>query len=441
MFCKFCGKQIDNDAVFCSYCGNNLQQGSRDAEIQAALEWKQAQKDYKEQMNQRIAQQQAEAERASGRNARPRPNLDGLKDNTRFCQFCGTKIDGECAFCPACGRSLSGNMAHGYQSQAQGMYYTAPKKPLYKRWWFWLLLIVITLAVALTGIGYIASMNPASVQSTEPVNPRDSFTPPPAKILPSSGALGDYHVSINDFEIVEDYNGDAAILIRYTFTNNSEEKANGLTALASYAYQNGVQLETAMIFDSKVHDSSNNMKDIKPGASIDLESAYLLTSETAPVEFEMVAAFSLDDDRIGKTFSLAEDGTTELARAPEGEEVYYVGDYDVSIVSHDIVKDYDGNDAILLTIGFTNYSNKTASYLGEISLDLFQDGIELETAFLSSDVERDSWSSMRNVRPGAGIAVQVGYVLSSKTAPIEIEIEEFFGHSDQKIETVINIAE
>ena len=78
MFCKFCGKQIDNDAVFCSYCGNNLQQGSRDAEIQAALEWKQAQKDYKEQMNQRIAQQQAEAAKQQAmRNASSKDHLKG----------------------------------------------------------------------------------------------------------------------------------------------------------------------------------------------------------------------------------------------------------------------------------------------------------------------------------------------------------------------------
>ena len=106
MYCRSCGKSIDDDSTFCTFCGVNLHQQAYQAEREAALQWKQAHDNYKSQMKNRIAQRTAESERASGRSARPRPNLDILKEDSMYCIHCGAKIDIDSSFCCACGRSI-----------------------------------------------------------------------------------------------------------------------------------------------------------------------------------------------------------------------------------------------------------------------------------------------------------------------------------------------
>ena len=62
-----------------------------------------------------------------------------------------------------------------------------------------------------------------TVQSTQPVAPPPSAPVPPTVPSAGSGDLGDYHVSIEGFQVVEDYDGNPAIVIDYTWTNNSDE--------------------------------------------------------------------------------------------------------------------------------------------------------------------------------------------------------------------------
>lgn len=264
-------------------------------------------------------------------------------------------------------------------------------------------------------------------------------TEPAPVVLESSGSLGEYDVQINDFELVSDYEGSPAILIGFTFTNNSEENESAMFALSYDAYQNGLQLESAIIADDSVYNSDDLMKEIKPGASLDVTAAYTLDSETAPVEFEVTECFGLDGAKLGKTFEIAEGGVTELSVAPGTETAQVVGDYAVSIISYRLGEDYEGKKAILIDLGFTNNSDDTTSYTFAIDLTAFQDGIELESAITSGEGVGNS--QLRNVKPGAGTAVTVAFLLTSDTSPVEIEIEEYFSFSGEKIEAEINIAE
>ena len=270
--------------------------------------------------------------------------------------------------------------------------------------------------------------------------PETSAPPETTAPLNDSGTLGEFDIQIHDFEICPDYSGKPAILIGYTFTNHSEKTTSAMAELLGQAYQNGLQLDTAIIMSNDNFNSSDSMKDLKPGASIDLKCAYSLISETSPVEFEMSQAFSFTNDKLGKTFNISDGGVTELSTAPVGDTSEDIGDYIVSIVSHKITEDYEGKKAILFELGYTNNSSKTTSFISSIDFSAFQDGVELETAILSNEYSGTGASQMRNLRPGAGASVSIAFIMTSDTSPVEIEIEELFAFSGKKIETVVSMS-
>lgn len=199
-----------------------------------------------------------------------------------------------------------------------------------------------------------------------------------------------------------------------------------------------MQLDSAIIMDNSVYNADDLMKDVQPGASIDVVAAYSLSSETAPVEFEVEEIISFSDEMLGKTFEIAEGGVTELSVAPGSDTAQTIDDYAVSIISYKIGEDYQGKKAIIFDLGFTNNGDKATSFALAIDFSAFQDGVELETAILHDDDL--SGSSIRDVKPGAGIETMAAFVLTNDTSPVEIEIKPFLSFSSDEIKTEINIA-
>lgn len=99
--------------------------------------------------------------------------------------------------------------------------------------------------------------------------------------------LGDYVVEIQGAKLAEDYEGAPIIVIDYAWTNNSEDTTSASVVLLEQAFQGGVQLETAMVFDDSVYDSGSTLKDIRPGVTLTCQCAYVLSDTTSPVEFEV----------------------------------------------------------------------------------------------------------------------------------------------------------
>ena len=318
-----------------------------------------------------------------------------------------------------------------------------------KRLFSFVLAALMLLTLTACGSGSEQADRPA--QTEAPAAPVETAAPtaapteapteaPAPAALESSGTLGDYAVEIGECELCRDYSGKPALLVNYTFTNNSEENCSGMLALNTDAYQNGLQLDVAMIMDSSIYSAEDGMKEIQPGATISLKAAFSLNSETAPVEFEVSEVFSIGDDKLGKVFEISEGGETVYSVAPGAESAEDLGDYAVSVISHELARDYDGNAALVVTYGFTNNSRDTRSFLFAIEANAFQDGIELEMAVIGDSSLVDSGSQMRNVRPGAGQAVTVAYLLTSETSPVELEISEYMSFSDDKIEMTIDLA-
>ncbi len=112
----------------------------------------------------------------------------------------------------------------------------------------------------------------------------------------------DYAVTIDSCKQTKDYKGKAAIIVTYTWTNNSDSAKSFITAISDKAFQDGVQLDTAILNDG---DTSSSMKEVKPGKSLKVKQAFLLDSKTEPVSIECSELISFDEALLAKkTFDL-----------------------------------------------------------------------------------------------------------------------------------------
>lgn len=127
--------------------------------------------------------------------------------------------------------------------------------------------------------------------------------------MSGSGDLGAYHVEIKDATLVRDYEENLAMVITYAWTNNSEETTSAMMTILEKAFQDGVELDNAMIFDSSLYNAEMSSKDVRPGTTIDVQCAFTLTSETSPVELELSEAFSwTNNDKVTMNFDPSELG-------------------------------------------------------------------------------------------------------------------------------------
>jgi len=116
--------------------------------------------------------------------------------------------------------------------------------------------------------------------------------------------LGNYVVEIKGAALAEDNEGNPAIIINYAWTNNSEGTTSAMIALIENAFQGGIELDRAYIRNSDTYNSDNRSKDIRPGATFDVQCAFVLRDETSPVEVEISETFSFSDATATMDFDL-----------------------------------------------------------------------------------------------------------------------------------------
>ncbi|MBE5928818.1 MAG: DUF5067 domain-containing protein [Lachnospiraceae bacterium] len=124
----------------------------------------------------------------------------------------------------------------------------------------------------------------------------------------SDTSIGDYTVEIQSCRLAKDYEGKDVVIVKYFYTNVANDDATAFfTAFDETVYQNGVGLnESYFVDDSAKYNSDNQMKEIKKGASLEVEVAYELNDTTTDIEVEVKELFSFDDTIITKTFSIAQ---------------------------------------------------------------------------------------------------------------------------------------
>lgn len=120
--------------------------------------------------------------------------------------------------------------------------------------------------------------------------------------------LGDYKVVIDSCRLAKDFEDKPVVIIKYIFTNVADDNPTAFfTAFDDNVYQNGVGLnESYFLDDSAQYNSDNQTKEIKKGASIEVEVAYELNDEVSDIEVEIEELFSFSDKTLTKTFSIAD---------------------------------------------------------------------------------------------------------------------------------------
>ncbi|MBQ4626839.1 MAG: DUF5067 domain-containing protein [Clostridia bacterium] len=157
-----------------------------------------------------------------------------------------------------------------------------------------ILSIIIVLVFALFAIASSSSDGEKTTQSAGE-----------AQTAETDSNVGDYSVEIKDARITETYDGKAAVVITYGFTNNAENAVSFSTAFEATPYQGGVGLNEAfMLRDGDPYTSDNQYKEIKTGATIDVDIAYELNDTETDIEVEVEEFLGWTDDKVTKTFTI-----------------------------------------------------------------------------------------------------------------------------------------
>ena len=168
-----------------------------------------------------------------------------------------------------------------------------PKTEVFKKWWFWAIIAVLVILIIASGSGSdsgegIGSNDVGSISGNQ-----------------GSSKLGDYEVVISGARLASDWEGKPVVIVKYTFTNNADEPSAFWVSVDDSVFQNGIGLnECYLVHDSANYSSDNQMKEIKKGATLDVEVAYTLNDTTTPIDVEVCEYFSLSDKKIKKTFNL-----------------------------------------------------------------------------------------------------------------------------------------
>jgi len=114
-----------------------------------------------------------------------------------------------------------------------------------------------------------------------------------------------------------------------------------------------------------------------------------------------------------------------------------LGDYELLYKGACIMEDSDGNNAIVMTLDFTNNSEDSHSYLWSISETAMQNGAELAVATVYSNPDSYDATVMEDqftdVAPGATLEIRTAFVLADTTSKVEVTFEEAFGDKNGKI--------
>lgn len=104
-----------------------------------------------------------------------------------------------------------------------------------------------------------------------------------------------------------------------------------------------------------------------------------------------------------------------------------VGDYDVAIGDCAFGTDYEGNKMIVVNYDFTNNSEETIAPLWALSVQAFQDGVQLDVAIALDTSVYDAGVAQKELKPGASMAgCQSAFVLTSES-PVEVEVAPLIG--------------
>lgn len=133
---------------------------------------------------------------------------------------------------------------------------------------------------------------------------------------PNLVKVGDYTVLYKGASIMTDDEGKDAVVLTLDYTNNSKDPTAYWVAIYEKAFQDGIQLDMAMVYvseDSFTTVTEDKFTEIDPGKTFEVHTAFVLRDASAPVEVKFSDLF----EKKGGTITI--DPTTLKRETPEAE--------------------------------------------------------------------------------------------------------------------------
>lgn len=146
-------------------------------------------------------------------------------------------------------------------------------------------------------------------------------TPEPVKTeeLSNKADFGECQVEIESARLARNHDDSLAIVVAIKWTNNSKYATSALTAMKLKAFQNGSELSTAFPED---FNSDLYWTRIEPGETQEVERAFTLADDMAPVEITLSDILERTENPAKMTFNLSEmnqPASTKKAETPKNE--------------------------------------------------------------------------------------------------------------------------
>lgn len=136
---------------------------------------------------------------------------------------------------------------------------------------------------------------PTVVEEVEIVETEETFPDEDAEFVPSPEApILDFDVT--GFDVVEDYDGNPALVVYLIWTNTTDETRMFAATYGVDAFQDGIGLDPAILVldDETVITYTDTMTEIRPGATIEVMVAFALRSDSPIIEVEVDEFLDLD---------------------------------------------------------------------------------------------------------------------------------------------------
>lgn len=121
--------------------------------------------------------------------------------------------------------------------------------------------------------------------------------------LPSSAAIGNFDVSIDEAKIIE-RDGNKAVIILYSFKNNTSYPKSFDSVMATEVTQNGLSMQPTVITDIDGITALAACENIEPGEEINLQKMFVITDTQTPVDVLVYKYGEADGTQISRSFKL-----------------------------------------------------------------------------------------------------------------------------------------
>ncbi|MEC4177002.1 DUF5067 domain-containing protein [Adlercreutzia sp. R21] len=119
-------------------------------------------------------------------------------------------------------------------------------------------------------------------------------------------------------------------------------------------------------------------------------------------------------------------GNATEQQAQPADQAEASSDYAVTIDGCRVTEDYAGEPVAVVTYTFTNNSDDATSFMVALRPQVFQNGVELNTAIGS---DWDSEKYLKDVKPGSSSTVEIGYTLDDES-DLTVEVTELISFDD-----------